>query len=288
MLKTRDRFAFAGQHRHLFLRSIRRGEWFNRWHQRDRIADTGPGGKAFHGAVLPRPDSYHLPPEARILLLWRIKGGSAVDRLFVWIPVLGATLLALFAGLQPWAEPRLLFADPLIAAEEAAECCSVYYGIMSTLGVFMWIGTAVLCGFTALVLLRANPRRADMVFLVAAGAFSAWLGFDDAFMFHESVAPALGIPQKAVLLVYVGLAAAYAWSIRRRVFSGRIVLLGAAFAGFAASVGIDVFTTTYAEWVVVAEDVFKFAGIAAWFMFHLASALDILAPEPAAGRAEPS
>ena len=38
---------------------------------------------------------------------------------------------------QGYVDPRLLFLDPMVAAEVAERCCKTYYGIMSTLGVLM-------------------------------------------------------------------------------------------------------------------------------------------------------
>jgi hypothetical protein len=197
-------------------------------------------------------------------------------RAILWIPVLLAALLAAFAAFQPWVDPRLLFADPLIAAEEAATCCSVYFGAMSMLGVFMWIGTAVICLFTCLILASGKPVDPKITFLVVAGLFTAWLGFDDAFMFHESVAPALGAAQNLVLAIYVVLGLAYLWLIRRQLLDSAWLLLGVAFGGFAASLFIDVLVTTHVELVETMEDVFKFVGISAWATYHLAVSYDAL------------
>ena len=198
-------------------------------------------------------------------------------RAILWVPVVLAAMLAVFAALQPWVPARSLFADPLIAAEEAVECCSVYFGAMSTLGIFMWMGTAAICLFACLVHRVGMKTINGSSFLLIAGLFTAWLGFDDAFMFHESVAPALGIPQNMVLLIYVGLGLSYLWVIRKRVFDGPWILLGAAFGGFAASLVIDVLVSSHAQWVDALEDGFKFVGIAAWSSYHIAAAFDALA-----------
>jgi hypothetical protein len=199
-----------------------------------------------------------------------------MTRLELWLPVLLAALVAAYAAFQPWVEARLLFADPLIAAEEAAECCSVYFGAMSMLGVLLWIGTAVICLFTVLILASSRPGDPNIIFLTIAGLFTAWLGFDDAFMFHETVAPTLGAAQNLVLGLYVILGLSYVWVIRKRLFASPWLLLGVAFGGFGASLFIDVLVTSNVKLVETMEDSFKFIGIAAWTMYHLAVSFEAL------------
>jgi hypothetical protein len=199
-----------------------------------------------------------------------------MTRLELWLPVVLAALVAAYAAFQPWEDARLLFADPLIAAEESAECCSVYFGAMSMLGIFLWIGTAVICLFTVLVLSSSHPGDENIMFLTVAGVFTAWLGFDDAFMFHETIAPTLGAAQNLVLGLYVVLGLAYLWVIRKRLMDGPWLLLGVAFGGFGASLFIDVLVTSHVQLVETLEDIFKFVGITAWAMYHLAVSFEAL------------
>lgn len=42
-----------------------------------------------------------------------------------------------------------------------------------------------------------------------AGLLTAWLALDDAFLVHENIAPKLGIPQIADLLLIAAFAMAY-------------------------------------------------------------------------------
>ena len=205
------------------------------------------------------------------------------SRLLYWTPLPFAALLALGVVFQPFVEPRLLYADPLVAGMESGECCKIWYGAMSTLGALIWAGAAAICLFAALLIrlsAKAPPRgaRADL-FLLFAGLFTGWLVLDDVYQVHEAFAPGLGIPQNLILAVYALLALAYLWTGRRLILASSWALLGAAFAGFGLSVGLDVVLEAPGDRLEAIEDAGKFVGIVAWTMFHAAAGLEALAEE---------
>jgi hypothetical protein len=193
--------------------------------------------------------------------------------LVLWGPVIGALLLSVGVGVQPWVDARLLFLDPLAAAQ-TAPCCHAYFGAMSTLGVFGWAMAAGLCALTAAVLAARGDRQAG--FFLAALALTALLGLDDALMIHETVGPRLGVAQNLLLAVYAVLGVVYLWPARRRLFEPGGALLIVAIAGFGVSLGIDVVLSDAQAWVAVVEDAAKFVGITAWLMFHGSIAFNAL------------
>jgi len=201
------------------------------------------------------------------------KTGTLMRPLVLWGPVIGALLLSLGVGVQPWVDARLVFLDPLAAAQ-TAPCCHAYFGAMSTLGVFGWAMAAGLCALTAAVLAARSDRRAG--FFLAAAALTALLGLDDALMIHETAGPRLGVAQNLVLALYAALGAVYCWVARNRVVEPGGALLVVAIAGFGVSLGIDVVLSGSQAWVAVVEDAAKFVGITAWLMFHGAIAFDAL------------
>jgi hypothetical protein len=81
---------------------------------------------------------------------------------------------------QPFADPKWLYLDPLAAAERAPECCRVYFGAMSMLGVMMWVVAAGICLFTALLFYLTGLSARLQRFALAAGLFTGWLALDDA------------------------------------------------------------------------------------------------------------
>jgi len=64
--------------------------------------------------------------------------------------ILLPTVLLAIVILQPWAAPKWMFFDPLTAAEFSDDCCHIYYGFVSNLGVFLWVATAAIALFSAL------------------------------------------------------------------------------------------------------------------------------------------
>ena len=231
---------------------------------------------------------------AKSVLPARVKGVRFMkvlwaDRPYVWpSPVnwvvhtatysVPAVLLAIVA-LQPWEDPALIFLDALVAAEVAPQCCSVAYGFMSQLGIFIWISTSAVCLFAgALMLIKALPGNLA-AFAISAGLLTGWLGIDDAFLLHEKVFPKLGVPQNAVLASYIALTLAYVASSWRILLKSDFSILAIGGAAFACSLGIDIVLHNPA-WIHL-EDSAKFLGICCWGSFHVSTLLKMLsAPFP--------
>jgi len=113
---------------------------------------------------------------------------SAKTRLILALVVLlvpGLLLLAVLA--QPWVEPKWMFWDFKTAAEFSDDCCHVYYGFMSNLGIFLWVATAAISLFSALIFFKWKSDKALLRFAVTSGLLSGWLALDDAFLLHEVV-----------------------------------------------------------------------------------------------------
>lgn len=198
-----------------------------------------------------------------------------------WVRWMVVTLPALFVtGLyfQPWVEPRWLFLDPLTAIELSGECCHVYYGLASNLGIMLWTATSAVCLFAVLAL----HRKSDFVsthrkaFALIAGLFTGWLALDDAFLVHEKVFPAFGIPQAAVLLVYAILGLLYALYARRIAFQVDYVLFFLAGGFLASSMMIDHFHHGLTSDAIFLEDGAKFIGICCWAGFHISAMFHFL------------
>lgn len=184
-------------------------------------------------------------------------------------------LLLIVVSLQPWEEPNLLFFDVIVAAEVAPECCSVAYGFMSQLGILIWTTTAAACLFSGVLMAINGFPKSLTGFAIAAGILTGWLAIDDAFLLHEKVFPTLGIPQGAVLLIYISATLFYVIKSWKIIVHSDLLLLSAAGITFIASVGIDLILDT-PNWVHL-EDSAKFFGICCWASFHIATLLKIMA-----------
>lgn len=199
------------------------------------------------------------------------------------LAVVPAALLLLFVVAQPYVDPRWLFLDSLTAIELSGDCCHVYYGFVSNLGIYIWISTGVACLFSAL-LLRANPNapRAWWIFALVAGCFTGWLALDDAFQVHEKVLPFFGVPQSLVVWGYAVFAALYAAFAIRVLVHGDFTLFLFACGCLAVSILIDQ-VAHVDSWIAVAfEDGAKFLGICCWSAFHLSLLYRLLGERPAA------
>lgn len=208
-----------------------------------------------------------------------------------WAAVIVPALFVTALFLQPYVEPRWLFLDTITSIELSGKCCHVYFGMVSNLGIMLWTGTAAICLFAALVLIGRQDAdsRDRALFALVAGLFTGWLALDDAFLVHEKVFPAFGLPQGAVLLAYAGLGFLFAVFARRVVFQVDLVLFALAIGFLAGSVMIDHFHAGLSNQAIILEDGAKFIGICCWATFHAAAMARFLGdPGPTGKRANAS
>lgn len=200
------------------------------------------------------------------------------EKLILVSLVLLACVLVLATAVQPWIDPRWLYMDTQTVGELSGDCCHIYDGAMSTLGIKLWAATAAISVLTSLVCLRRRKFRAAW-FAAHAALVSGVLALDDAFLLHEVAFPKLGISQTfaiamigILILSYLGVQHAFVRASYRW-------LLALSLAAFAVSVGIDqVFHSIASIWIV-AEDGPKFIGIITWFLFHLMVYANLIVPK---------
>jgi hypothetical protein len=203
---------------------------------------------------------------------WQFSTADAWVYALTFIP--GLVVLAGVA-LQTRAPIIYLLKDPFTVVQLSNQCCHVYYGLVSNLGVMLWTTAAAVCLFTALLLVNLGRRGAEPIFLIAAGLFTGWLALDDFFMIHEDVLPLFGVPQPLTYAGYAGAAALYLLLSWRQILDSRPALMALAMALLGTSVVIDVLVHSESTLHVFMEDGAKFLGILAWTGFHVTAALDI-------------
>ena len=206
----------------------------------------------------------------------------------IFYTIIAAQIIILAAVAWQSAVPvERLFRDMIIVAEESPDCCHVYDGLISNLGILLWWVAASVTGFAALVAVSLSGRTYDILALAMAAVFSAWLALDDLFMLHDTVLPLFGIPQPATYALYGSIASAYI------ALSWRVVLMAAPlFLLMAISMlGLSVFIDILSDYDVGAislwlqsntqtkyllEDGSKFLGIGFWCCLHMAAAKNVL------------
>lgn len=193
---------------------------------------------------------------------------NGFDRIAISV-ILMACLLIVATAVQPWIDPRWLYLDTQTVGELAGDCCHIYDGAISTLGIMIWAATAAISLFAACVGSLLGQKDLTKTALQGA-AVSALLALDDAYLFHEIVFPKLGVPQIVIIATYTAIMAAYLVRNIRLFRTRSIWILGVSLAAFAASVGIDQIAHSIEPVWVVLEDGAKLIGIICWFLFHFA------------------
>lgn len=201
-----------------------------------------------------------------------------IIRALAWLIPMAVLAIAYF---QNFVDPRLLVLDPMVAADVSGDCCHTYYGIISNLGVFGWIAAATVSTFAAIVMWRFNLKSEFILFAAFAALFSFALGFDDAFLFHENIAPKFGIPQTGILAGYILFAGFYCLLGWRVIWRSDLFLFVSAGTFLALSMGLDVVLHSTDSNIVFAEDGAKFIGISCWLVYHFKTFVDLICLETA-------
>lgn len=154
-------------------------------------------------------------------------------------------------------------------------------GILSNLGVLLWCVSASICGFSAIAL-RNNVPRDTFLFLLYSSLLSAYLMFDDLFLFHEDLAfRYLGLSEKYVFVALGILVFAYLIVLRQTILRTDISGLLFALGFFAASIAVDVIFEPWLvrldHWSFLLEDGIKWLGIANWCSYYIQTSYRFLA-----------
>lgn len=140
----------------------------------------------------------------------------------------------------------------------------IYTGVLSQLGIFIWISTAAVCLFSSLIVSNKSHKS----FLLTVFAISLYLGLDDAFLFHEVLFPGLGIHQKIVIMAYGLFILLFLWKFRKTILITDFLLLGIAFICFSVSVIVDnLFWESSPLITNLLEDGAKFIGLVTWVTY---------------------
>jgi len=187
------------------------------------------------------------------------------------VPVL---ILLAGAWYQPFVPIGELMRDSLLVAELSDDCCHIYYGVISNIGVLLWAaGTAILF-FTALVvaLIGGQEHRHYVVQFALGGFLTMLLCIDDFFLVHDIILPKLGFSETFAYVVYASFAALYVWYARAEILGARWLMFLLSVGCLAFSVKIDVFMNYDNDFRLLIEDGAKLIGIAAWLSFHAEAA----------------
>ena len=147
-------------------------------------------------------------------------------------------------------------------------------GIISNLGILLWSATASICGFAAMTLRNVVPRS-KFWFLACSALLSAYLLFDDFFLFHDDLASRFfGLNEKVVVSA-LGIAVfGYGIAFRRVILQTEFGMFLLAIGFLTASVVIDELFGSWllgrvGHWKYLFEDGPKWLGIASWCSYYV-------------------
>jgi hypothetical protein len=182
------------------------------------------------------------------------------------IAMMGIILIAQLTG----ASLRSLTIDPA-----DFELRPAYIGMLSHFGLMLWAGSASICFFSAIVLLKTSEKEAYR-FLFASGILSTVFLFDDALLLHDRVFPSLlNIPEPFIYLGYLILILGYFFKFihtiritEYRLFfiSGLLLCISVLMDSILPVTSIETFF----------EDGLKFTGIIFWSAYFGATAISWL------------
>ncbi len=183
-------------------------------------------------------------------------------------------LLLTLAWYQPYIPLGELMRDSLLVAEVSDDCCHIYYGAISNLGVLLWASAAAILFFAALVvaLVAGRAHHHHIIRFTLAGVLTTLLCVDDFFLVHDIVLPKFGFSETLAYAVYAGFAAAYVLYARADILAARWPLFFVSVGCLALSVQIDVFYNIDDDFRLLVEDGAKLLGIAGWLSFHMEAA----------------
>lgn len=193
--------------------------------------------------------------------------GLPIAMLGVWLALL--PLIALLAVASVEGEDII----PLAVRDVGSSAMlHSFTGVISNLGAFLWFAVVAICLLTLhLPQVRDEPRAA--AFLRWSALLTAYLWFDDFFLFHERLAPDAGVSEKAVMAALVCAVGLFLWRFRSDIEFRRNPWLLVALALLSGSVTSDYFLSKLYgpldPWVLFVEDGLKWLGICAWTAYYV-------------------
>ena len=144
-------------------------------------------------------------------------------------------------------------------------------GMLSHVGVLVWMAAAGICLFTGAVTYGRPADRSSTDFFLWAGVFSGVLLLDDLFLFHDDLATSyLGLDEKIVVGAYGVAAIVFIYQFRKRILDSDYLLLLVAGSFFGVSLGIDFLLAGWNSSLRIAfEDGCKLFGIVSWSAYFI-------------------
>lgn len=159
-------------------------------------------------------------------------------------------------------------------AKDAADVIGypAYFGMLSSWSSMLWMATAAICIFTAVVSWKDAVDRAMWRFLFFSGLLNLLLAIDDLYLLHDQILPrALHTYESVFYLLYLFLMTGYIIAFIKQIARSDYILFWIAFFFLAFSRGFYNLIPFLREFLT-ANDMFKYFGIVFWLAFFVRTA----------------
>lgn len=195
----------------------------------------------------------------------------------LYIPILILLTLIFLISWKTGIPVQVFTQDPAVVAGKAGLTSSMefainpFLGIISYLGILLWCVATSVCYFTSLLITeKGNQRKSERAFFLRFfGSITLILLLDDLFLFHESLAPNLFIPEKLVYICYASMVLFGFVRFRKAILKTKWIVLFLAVVFFFLSIVVDTFGIgpDRADLYFILEDGFKLLGITSWSLY---------------------
>lgn len=148
-----------------------------------------------------------------------------------------------------------------------------YIGMLSNWSVILWITTAVICLFGAVILKKQNTPKDTLRFIIGSGLLSLFLGIDDLYRLHDKIFPRMfHAPESFFYLLYFFTFLIYLIFFTTQILKYDYLLFGAAFFLLVISRRIAVIIPFFDQFMTTG-DMLKYFGIVFWLAFFYRTVL---------------
>ena len=145
--------------------------------------------------------------------------------------------------------------------------------MLSNWSVILWITTAVICLFGAVILKKQNTPKDTLRFIIGSGLLSLFLGIDDLYRLHDKIFPRMfHAPESFFYLLYFFTFLIYLMFFTTQILKYDYLLFGAAFFLLVISRRIAVIIPFFDQFMTTG-DMLKYFGIVFWLAFFYRTVL---------------
>ena len=158
--------------------------------------------------------------------------------------------------------------------KDAADVASYppYFGMLSSWSSMLWMATASICLFTAILLWKDTPNRATRRFLFFSGILTLMIAIDDLYLLHDRILPrTFHISEGVFYLIYLFIIIGYLVFFLKQIMQFDYIIFFISFFLLSFSRSFYKLIPFLREFGT-ANDILKYFGIVFWLAFFTRAA----------------